>query len=397
MNWPLAVDTLTLADRLKIGWWMLRGRVRTQGTAVRAYEELWERYTGAKHAIMVSNGSVANELLARRRKEEIIRKGGGRWPFDNKVVFPVCTWATSVAPWIHEGFVPVWCDISTNLCASSDGIAKLLKMDKVGRIKTVFYTTLLGQSTDLTALQAVCDAHGSKLLLDNCESSMSFDKPATWIGTRDPARHFCSMAPSSTSFYFSHPVTTGTEGGMIFCDDAGEADWYRMVRNHGLTRGMSEQYRNLDVHPAFDFYLLGTNSRSSDLQAYMGSLTFRRSIAYAKQRIALAKAFYAALDKEKYVDVTQGRCDNPLMALPIVPNPTARAGDEHLSKVLDRLGVEHRPIVGGNLLRQTAFKKFGTPSLYPRAQHVHDHAVYIGLHEGVSLKMVLELADELNR
>ena len=183
---------------------------------------------------------------------------------------------------------------------------------------------------------------------------------------------------------------------MIFCGDVGEADWYRMMRNHGLTRGMPEQYRNKDAHPAFDFYLLGKNSRSSDLQAYMGSLAFKRAIKFGERRIELAREFYSALDKTRYVDVTMGNCTNPMMALPIVPSPTARS-DDHIALTLDRLGIEHRPIVGGNLLRHTAFKKYGSPKLYPRAQHIHDHGLYVGLHEMVTNDMVIELAEELNK
>lgn len=386
MNWPLAIPAFTIPDRLRIGLWLLRGKQWTQGPEVRAYEKRWEQYTGSPHAIMVSNGSVANELLARRRKYEI--DAAGRWPFDNLVIFPACTWVSSVSPWIQEGFAPVWCDISTNLCASSDAIAHLLDMDKVKRIKTVFYTTLLGQATDLKALRGICRAHGAKLMLDNCESSFS---------ETDDGDHFCSLASSSTSFYFSHPATTGTEGGMIFCEGNAEADWYRMMRSHGMTRGMPEHYRNPDAHPAFDFYLPGSNYRSSDLQAYMGSLVLDRSLAFAKRRMELAGAFYAALDRDRFVNITMGRASQPLMALPIVSNPTNRGRRGNVVNTLGKLGIEHRPIVGGNLLRHTAFKAYGDPKLYPRAQHLHDDGVYIGLHHGVSMEMVMELARELNR
>lgn len=386
MNWPLAIPNFTLADKLKLGIWLFRGKQWTQGPAVRAYEKTWEEYTGAKHAIMVANGSVANELIARRRRFEL--EEAGLWPFCNEVIFPACTWVSSVSPWIHEGFAPVWCDVSTNLCASQDGIARLLDMDRVKRIRTVFYTSLLGNAANLDALRSICGGFGAKLLIDNCESSFS----------RTPSgRHFCAVATSSTSFYFSHPATTGTEGGMIFCADDEEADWYRMSRSHGLTRGMPDRYRNPETHPAFDFYLTGSNYRSSDLQAYMGSLTFERSLKFAQKRIELASLFYSNLDKTSYVDVTQGRCENPMMALPIVPNPTGRVMREHLSATLNRLGIEHRPVVGGNLLRHTAFKKYGDARAYPRAQHLHDHGVYVGLHEGVTPEMIEELAEELNK
>ncbi len=68
-----------------------------------------------------------------------------------------------------------------------------------------------------------------------------------------------------------------------------------------------------------------------------------------------------------------------------------------LKLTLCELGIEHRPIVGGNLLRHTAFKDYGNPDDYPVAQWAHDCGLYIGLHEGVTEKMVVELAKKLNK
>lgn len=388
MTWPLAVQTFTAADRLRIGFWLLLNRQWTQGPLVRAYEQTWEKYTGARHAIMVANGSVANELLARRRRHELTEQG--RWPQDNKVVFPVCTWVSSVSPWIQEGFVPVWCDISSNLCASQDAIISQIQSSHA---RTVFYTTLLGQTDDLVSLRAVCIRYGARLMVDNCESC--FSRTPGGFGHKE--QHVCAVAPSSTSFYFSHQATTGTEGGMIFCNEDNENDWFRMMRSHGMTRGMPAAYRNPDAHPSFDFCLAGSNARSSDLQAYMGALTFDRSLAFAARRIELGTLFFRLLDRRLYCDVTMGGPRNPLMALPILPSPTNRESGVNVKAVLDRLGIEYRPIVGGNLLRHTAFKQYGEAAKYPRAQHLHDNGVYVGLHHLTTEDMIRELAGELNK
>ena len=391
IHWPLAVSPFTVADRLKIGWRVLRGHQMTAGPEVRRYEERWERYTGAKHAIMVANGSVANELIAVRQRERLIARGD--WPHKNRVVFPVCNWVTSVSPWLRLGFEPVFVDVSQNLCAGVEEIAEVLIKDSERHIGTVFYVTLLGQATRLVDLAKVCERHGAALLLDNCESSLGFSSDALF----HPPAHFCSLGISSTSFYFSHPVTTGTEGGMVFCTNADDDDWFRMMRNHGLTRGMPAKYRNSEAHEAFDFHLAGTNARSSDLQAYMGALTFDRSVAFGKERIRLATLFYGSLYNYKFCDITNGRCDTPLMALPILPNPTYRSGGaSNLRGLLDTMGIEHRPIVGGNLLRHTAFKRYADARAFPRAQWLHDQGVYVGLHHGVTADMVETLARRLN-
>lgn len=389
--WPLAVSPFGLPERLRLCWWLLQNHQWTAGARVWEYEQAWERYTGAEHAIMVANGSQANELIAEYRKWQLMQ--AGEWPKRNKVIFPVCTWVSSVSPWLRMGFEPVWVDISTNLCGNIDAIAKHLSGAGQYQIGTVFYTTLGGIASQLGRLREICAENGVELMLDNCEAAFSFTEDQYTIGRR----HVCSLATSSASFYFSHHTTTGTEGGMIFTRDAEAADWFRMARNHGLTRGMPVKYQNTDAHPLFDFYWPGTNARSSDLQAFMGLLVLAKQQAFSDTRSKLVRAFYNALSPELYDDPTQWTNDCPLMFLPIIPKSTSRHEAKGPFAVLRELGIELRPVVGGNLLRQTAFKSHGNPKHYPRAEHIHDHGCYVGLHEGVTLDMILELAEALNR
>ena len=379
MNWPLAVSNFTTLDKLKVGWWLLKEDHWSQGDWVRQYEQKWEDYTGAPYAIMVSSGSAANFLIAQRRKMELI--ANGEWPTKNKVVFPVVNWISAVSPWLQQGFHPVFVDVSANMCSSGDQIDAALKDENVA---AVFYTTLLGLSGDLERIQKICEFRTVPLYLDNCESSFSL------FGER----HFCNFVTSSTSFYFSHHTSGNQEGGMIFCQDSHEACWYRMARNHGMTRGMPDAYKNCDAHPHFDFYMLGSNHRSTNLIAYMAALDFDRALAFCPDRQALSAQFTASLEPKHYEAPHLILGDCVPLALPIVCKQTGRI--DKVRALLDRLGVEHRPIVGGNLLKHTAFRPYGKASRFKRANHIHNEGVYIGLHTGVTPRMVSELARELN-
>ena len=108
-NWPLAISSFTFWDKLRIGWFLLTEPIWTYGAWVKRYEDLWVRQFGVKHAVMVSSGSTANELIALRRKWEL--ECAGEWPRRNKVVFPVNTWISSVSVWINLGFEPVFVDV----------------------------------------------------------------------------------------------------------------------------------------------------------------------------------------------------------------------------------------------------------------------------------------------
>lgn len=400
-KWPLSVPTFTFWDKVKISKFIMTEDRWTQGEWVKKYEDKWKELTGARHAIMVASGSAANELIALRRKTEL--EAAGQWPQCNRCIFPAVTWISSISPWINFGFEPVFVDVSgRSMNSNLADIKSALDKDTEGKIKTIFYTTLLGFSEDLVEITKLCEERGVSLLLDNCESSFSriAISPTESIS-------LCSFTTCSTSMYFSHLTTTGTEGGMIFCTTDEEADWYRMARSHGMTRGMPDFYKNKNVDPYFDFYMLGSNYRSHNLAAYMGLLDIDRAYKYCTDtdnkncRINVAKTFNDRLNVNFDNPHQQKHDDNVPMALPIVLSPIGGSTKKHfihlVKKALEISGIEYRPLVSGNLLRQTAFAKYGKPEDFPNAEWLHHNAVYIGLHHEITNDKVAQVAYGLNR
>ena len=49
---------------------------------------------------------------------------------------------------------------------------------------------------------------------------------------------------------------------------------------------------------------------------------------------------------------------------------------------LDKLGIENRPIISGNFLKQPALRKYNlkqNSKNFPNANYVHDHGLFVGL------------------
>lgn len=396
-NWPLGISTMTLVDKAKISKFLFTEKVWTAGKYVEDYERMWSEHCGCPYVVAVSSGSAANFAIALRRKMEVEELGIE--PGQGDVLFNATNWISSVSPFVHVGFNPVFVDIGDNLCPTAEQIAK--KLEENPWIHTVFYTTLLGFSAPIEDLLRVCDEYGVKLYLDNCESSFSeYD-----IELKDGCRarsYFNNITTSSTSCYISHFTSGSNELGLIFCQDEEEYDWYRMIRNHGMTRNMPEKYRNPSVDPSFDFYSMGTNLRSSNLLCYMASLDFARSAKFTEEnRSEIETVFQENLDSKKFANphvyVDKSLYYRPL-AIPIVKN---RDYDDpyligKVKNLLSFCGIGYRPVVGGNLLRHNAFKSFGRPEDYPNSQYIHDQAVYVGLHQGVTRAMAEELAGWLS-
>lgn len=401
--WPLNVPTFTFFDKYKVFRWLLKEPQWTAGKWVRKYEEKWEKYLDNKsHAIAVSSGSTANELIALRRKWELEKQG--RWPRDNKVIFASNTWISNCSVWINLGFEPVFVDPKlTNLCVAGADIEKELEKDPT--IGTVFYTSLLGYADSYEALIRVKYLYANvKFMMDNCESS--FSEFSIDLGMEREKLNFNNFSTSSTSCFFSHFTTSGTELGLIFTQDKEEMEWYRMNRNHGLTRGMPEEYKNLNVDSMFDFYYMGSNYRTSNLACYMALLDFDRALEFSKRgRRLLSYRFYAELDYDLFEhphygsQIEEGYGQIPL-AIPIIVKESANRPDliHKLKGYLSAKGVETRPIIGGFLGFQTAFKKYNLdPEQYKRSVYLHKNGIYIGLHQGIDVEMAKVLAQEISK
>lgn len=377
---------MTTFDKLKIGYWLLTEDHWSSGRFVRDYEEKWEAYTGCPHVVMVHSGSAANFLIAQKRKAELVSEG--EWPRRNKVLFPAVNWISSISPWVQQGFEPVFMDVSSNLCSSSDQVAEAINPD----MAAVFYTSLLGFCGDIEAIRNICSTARVPLYLDNCESSFTTVQDDIWKTSKP--KHICNLVTSSTSLYFSHHTSGNQEGGLIFCQSPIEANWYRMARNHGMTRGMPEFYKNADVDPRFDFHLMGSNHRTTNLAAYMASLDLERALAFSEDRRNLSMLFTQNLDLQRF-GLPHLHIDGAVpLALPIL----AKRSDviSRVKTVLDELKVEWRPIVGGNMLRHTALGMQDQAARFPRAEHIHENGVYIGLHTKATPSMIVEVCDRIN-
>jgi CDP-6-deoxy-D-xylo-4-hexulose-3-dehydrase len=52
-------------------------------------------------------------------------------------------------------------------------------------------------------------------------------------------------------------------------------------------------------------------------------------------------------------------------------------------KVIGEAGIESRPVIGGNLMRQPFLRKHYRPAEFPNADFIHTNAFYIGNHQFV--------------
>jgi CDP-6-deoxy-D-xylo-4-hexulose-3-dehydrase len=377
-NWTLNVDNFTFFDRLKICYFILNKSNRwTQGNLVYQFEVAMADFVGSKYAVYCSSGSTANTMIAMYLADKEKDK--------NIVVFPSTTWATSVSPFIREGFLPKFIDVSLeDLCINYDLLEDFVSKNK-DNIAAIFPTSLLGFVPDIARLKNISETYGVRLMFDNCENT---------FGTFE-GKNVSSFATSTTSTYFGHHLQS-VEGGFVFTNDLEEYEYFLMLRNHGMTRSVTNntKYANLDVDPRFDFYCIGNNFRNSEIHALTGLLDLKKADKHIETRKILYSLFETYLSDLYYLPPFDEKKEHVAFALPIIPIEQEKK--QAAINYCNSKGIETRPIISGNLLRQTCFKQFGSYVDYPNSEFLHHNGFYVGLHTKLKNFDVRNLAKNLS-
>jgi dTDP-4-amino-4,6-dideoxygalactose transaminase len=236
---------------------VLQGGMLAGGRRIAELEDRFAAYIGAKHAIAVSNGTVA--LMG-------LFVGLGLQPGD-EVITVGHTFNATVSSIMFTGATPVFVDIEPDTyLMDAAGIEAAI----TPRTRAICPVHLFGLPVDLDAIVAIADRHGLTVVEDACQAH-----GATFGG-----RHVGTFGPAAFSLYATKNMTTG-EGGLITTEDDQLADWLRLYRN----QGMRDRYRH---------EILGYNFRLTDIAAAIGLCQLDKLERNTVRRQAIAARYDAA-------------------------------------------------------------------------------------------------------
>jgi len=384
-KWPLNTNNFSVSDRNKISKFILNPQnYWTQDKYVRKFEEKMRQFVGSEFAVYCSSGSTANTMLAMYLKDV-----GAK----NEILFPSTTWTTTVAPFIREGFKPVFIDVdiqdlSIDLYKTENYLNAM--SHKVGAVVIV---SLLGIVPNIQKIMELKRKFPSiKFIMDNCENN---------FGTHERENISGLGLTSTTSTYFGHQIQS-VEGGFVFTDNEETYNYCLMARNHGMVRSLpewiKEDYENPQIDPRFDFSILGNNFRNTDINAFIGLLDLRKTNASIKYRIKAYERFASNLSSKYLVFANHNGSQNVMFCLPII---LKEENFELINKAKDlchKLSIETRPIISGNLLRQTCYRQYSDDyRLFGTSEFLNNNGFYVGLHTGVTFEQIDCLVESLNK
>ncbi len=329
---------------------ILEGMQLTIGPNVRAFDEEWARYCGAKHAVGVGSGTDALQLAIRAL---------GIAPGDEVITVSYTFFATAEAIF-YSGARPIFVDIDER--TFNMDIAQV--EDRITpRTKAIVPVHLYGRTADMTRLLDIARDHNVAVIEDAAQAHGAMMDTGKRAGTA--GRFGCF------SFYCSKNLGAYGEAGAIVTDDDELAKELRQLREHGqVTRYF---------HP-----IVGYNARLDEIQAAVLRIKLKRLDGWNARRREVAKL---------YTSLLQGSG----VTTPEDP------GDRHVWHIY---AIR---VPGG---RRDAMKDFlwergiGTGIHYPVPIHLQEASKFLGYREGdlpvtekvaqeiLSLPMYPELTDE---
>lgn len=247
---------------------VLKSDFLTCGPKINEAEAKLCEITGAKHAVLISNGTAALHAAC---------FAAGIGPGDEVITTPI-TFAASANCALYCGGKPVFADINPETYnIAPDSIEKCI----TERTKAVVAVDFTGQAVEVQRIREICDKHNLIFIEDAAHS----------LGTRFNGKPIGSLA-DMTEFSF-HPVKTCTagEGGAITTNDEELYKKLLLFRTHGITRVNEWMDKPSEGGWYYQQVDLGYNYRITDMQAALLSSQLGKLGHFARRRKELVKRY----------------------------------------------------------------------------------------------------------
>ena len=352
---------------------ILKSKKLTIGPKTEEFQKYFSKTLKTKFSTMVNSGSSAN-LLAFQCLINPYRKN--RLKSGDEVLIPSVCWSTSLWPIIQSGLKPKFVDV--DLQSLNIDLNDLKK--KISRkTKAILIVHVLGNCVDMNKFMKIIKKHKLILIEDTCES----------LGTKYKNKFLGSFGDfSSFSFYSSHQISSG-EGGMICCKSNADHEIIKSLRAHGWSRGLKNEKKialaNKHLDSRFIFYNSGYNLRPTDITASIGLSQFKDLNKFIKQRSRNRSKILKKFNKNNklskiltFIDANR-HVKAHWFGIPILLSK--KINRNKFLKKIEKKGVETRPIISGNFLKQPSIKKYklNNQAKFKNSDLINNHGFFIGL------------------
>ena len=349
---------------------VLRSDYLTCGPKITELEERLCKLTGARYAVVCSNGTAALHIAC---------KAAGVGDGDEVITTPI-TFAASANCALYCGAKPVFADINPKTYNIDPASVQEHMTDATKAVVAVDYT---GQAVELDPLLALCEEQsvqtGKKVYL--------IEDGAHSIGTLYKGKGVGSIA-DMTTFSF-HPVktVTGGEGGAVLTNSKELYDKLVLYRAHGITRVPEFMEHTPDGPWYYEQVALSTNYRMTDIQAALILSQLDKLPMFSKRRKEIVARYNEAFSEipELFVqqEIPESDTTRHLYILRICPEKLnidragffAAMGAENIN-----CNVHYIPVYYHPYYEHLGYRR----GLCPKAEKLYDEILSLPLYYGLT-------------
>jgi len=252
---------------------VLRSRWLTMGAVTQQFEDDFARFLGVKHALAVSNATVALHLAC-------LALGIG--PGD-EVIVPSLTFVATSNAVLYTGAQVRFADIVglSELTISPQAVESQI----TPRTRAVIVMHYGGYPCQMESLCQVAARHGIAVIEDAAHA------PGASVNGR-PLGMWGDVG--CFSFFSNKNLSTG-EGGMLVTNRDDLAEKFRVLRSHGMTSLTWDRHHGHAY--TYDVVALGYNYRIDEIRSALGLVQLRKLKANNARRKAITQQYWQLLSE----------------------------------------------------------------------------------------------------
>lgn len=343
---------------------VLKSDYLTCGPKIGELEAKLCEITGAKYAVVCSNGTAALHMAA---------MAAGIGAGDELITTPI-TFAASANCALYCGGTPVFADINEktyNIDPAS------VEAHITPATKAVVAVDFTGQAVELDRLLNICHKNNLVLIEDGAHS----------IGTKYNGKGVGSIA-DMTTFSF-HPVKTitGGEGGAVLTNSEEYYQKLLLARAHGITRVPELLEKEIDGLWYYEQVDLGYNYRMTDIQAGLIISQLNKLPMFSERRKELVARYNEAFEKNDAIivqeEIPESDTTRHLYILRIDPEKLTINRREFFDALAAEnvcCNVHYIPVYYFPHYERLGYKK----GLCPKAEKLYDEMITLPLYYGMS-------------
>lgn len=341
-----------------------------------------------KYGLMTNSGTSSLMLAAE----------ASNLPKGSEVITAAFTFSTTVTPILKNSLVPVFMDSEKDtLNIDANRVEDFI----TSKTSAIWIPNMLGNIPDWDIIRRTADKHNLLVIEDSADTL-----GGTLRGTPTGERTDISI----TSFYGSHIINCGGNGGWLGVNDESIARKARLLRSWGRTSSVFKdiqeseslekrfgiELNGIEYDAKFVFEYPGYQMEPNEMGAAFGLVQLANFENVKKKRIeAFNKMSNIFKKHDDFVRTAIPFPDSEIiwMHYPIIINEGSPFSRKDFQTFFELRGIQTRPPFSGNILNQPMMKgqKYIANDSYNNANDLMKNGILLGTHQGLSDKQFLHV------